>query len=374
VIRSALGGALVAVLALAGCAGTRGREATPAATVKPLPPARPEARVKFDEGLRQMQLGPRGYEASLKAFREATRLDPKLFEAWHDLGIVNARLVRWEAAAEALGRALSLQPRSRRTLVAYADALCRAGRHADAAELLGKRLTPADKQDGKADGEDLELRILYIQALRDGGKAQRALEEVEVLLTRDSRSARGFSALGLIYYRLEKYPLAESALRRAAELDPRNAEVWNNLGLVALARGRDREAFAAFDKAADLDPASLAPLLNKAAVLLDCGDYKRARDELERAARQHPDDAELQVALGVAYRGLKEHERARTAYERALQLRPDYPAALFNLGVLYMDFLSDKARAREHLTLYQKVTSGGDARSKEVFARLRELK
>ena len=47
---------------------------------------------------------------------------------------------------------------------------------------------------------------------------------------------------------MEKHALAESALRRAAELDPKNAEVWNNLGLVALARGRDREAFDAFEQ------------------------------------------------------------------------------------------------------------------------------
>jgi Flp pilus assembly protein TadD len=365
--RSRFAGRLVmaAALALSACAVTRGGE-TGKSAVAPLPPAKPEARVQFDEGLRLMQSGPRGYAAAVLAFREATRLDPKLYEAWHDLGIVNGRLVRWHAAAEALGKALALQPKARRTLVAFADALCRTGRHADAAELLSKRLTP--------ESDDLELRLLYIQALRDGGKGQRALEEVEVLLTRDSRSARGFSALGLVYYRLEKHALAESALRRASELDPKNAEVWNNLGLVALARGRDREAFAAFDKASDLDPASLAPILNKAAVLLDCGDYKRAREELERAARQHPEDAEVQVALGVAYRGLKEHERARSAYQRALELRPEYPAALYNLGVLYMDFLSDKKQAREHLTLYQKVTSAGDARSKEASARLRELK
>jgi Flp pilus assembly protein TadD len=80
------------------------------------------------------------------------------------------------------------------------------------------------------------------------------------------------------------------------------------------------------------------------------------------------------VALGVAHRGMKEHTRARMAYERALELHPAYPPALYNLGVLYMDFLSDKNRAREHLTQYRKVAPAGDARSKEVFARLRELK
>jgi Flp pilus assembly protein TadD len=360
--------ALLLAVALAACASTRAGD--PGKAAAPLPPAKPEARLQFEEGLRQMQVGTRGYEAAAAAFRKATKEDPKLFEAWHDLGIVNARLSRWEAAAEALARALTLQPRSRQTMVALADALCRSGRAPDAAEMLGKRLIP-ENQELSA---DLELRLLYIQALRDGGMTARALEEVEKLLARDSHSAPAFNALGLIYYRMEKQPLAESALRRAAELDPKSAQVWNNLGLVALARGRDREAFAAFDKAADLDPRSLAPLLNKAAVLLDCGDYRRAREELERAARQHPDDAEVQVALGVAYRGVKEHERARAAYQRALELRPDYPAALYNLGVLYMDFLSDKARAREHLTLYQKVTPAGDSRNKEVMGRLRELK
>ena len=184
----------------------------------------------------------------------------------------------------------------------------------------------------------------------------------------------GFNALGLIYYRLEKHALAESALRRAAELDPSDADAWNNLGLVAHARGRDREAFDAWSKASSLAGASAAPALNKAAVLLDCGDYRRARAELEKAARARPDDPEVLVALGVAHRGLKEHDRARAAYERALELHADYPPALFNLGVLYMDFLPDKKKARAHLILYRKVAPSRDPRQKEAEARLKELR
>ncbi len=222
--------------------------------------------------------------------------------------------------------------------------------------------------------EELELRLLYIQALRDGARPSAPSRRWRCCSPGTAGAPAAFPPWGSSTTASRNTPWPSRRCGGRPSWIRSNAEVWNNLGLVALARGRDREAFAAFDKAADLDPASLAPLLNKAAVLLDCGDYKRARDELERAARQHPDDAELQVALGVAYRGLKEHDRARLAYERALQLRPQYPAALFNLGVLYMDFLSDKARAREHLTLYQKVTAASDARSKEVFARLRELK
>jgi Flp pilus assembly protein TadD len=333
---------------------------------KVLPAARPEGRVHFEEGLRQMAAGPASYPAAREAFIKATRADPQLFEAWHDLGLVEAKQGRYDEAVKSLARALSLQPASRQTAVAFGDALVRAGRAADAADLFRKRVDAAP--------EDLEMRLLFIQALREADKSERALEEAAALLMRDSRNVRGFNALGLVYHRQGKQALAEAALKRALELDPDNADVWNNLGLVAMARGHDREAFAAWTKASTLDPESVAATLNKAAVLLDCGDYKRARTALQEAARARPEDPEVQVALGVALRGLEQHAEARAAYERALALRADYPPALFNLGVLYMDFLPDKQKAREHLTLYRKLAPARDPHSKEAEARLRELR
>jgi Flp pilus assembly protein TadD len=333
---------------------------------KVLPAARPEGRVHFEEGLRQLAAGPASYQAAREAFIKATRADPQLFEAWHDLGLVEAKQGRYDEAVKSLARALSLQPASRRTAVAFGDALVRAGRAADAADLFRKRVDAAP--------EDLEMRLLFIQALREAGKSERALEEAAALLMRDSRNVRGFNALGLVYHRQGKQALAEAALKRALELDPDNADVWNNLGLVAMARGHDRQAFEAWTKASTLDPESVAATLNKAAVLLDCGDYKRARTALQEAARARPEDPEVQVALGVALRGLEQHTEARAAYERALALRADYPPALFNLGVLYMDFLPDKQKAREHLTLYRKLAPARDPHSKEAEARLRELR
>ena len=168
--------------------------------------------------------------------------------------------------------------------------------------------------------------------------------------------------------------LAETALRRAAELEPKSAEIWNNLGLVALARGRDNEAFKAFDKAVSLDDNFIDARLNKAAVLLDCGDYARALPELESAARVRPDDPDVLVALGVARRGMGKTEEARRAYEGALAVAPEFPAAHFNLGILYMDFLPDKKKAREHLQVYRKVAPSADNRQKEAEMRLKELR
>jgi Flp pilus assembly protein TadD len=216
-----------------------------------------------------------------------------------------------------------------------------------------------------------------VQALREAGKTAEALDEVRALLAKDSKNAGAFNALGLVYYRMDKLALAESAFRRAIELDPRaktTAAVWNNLGLVALGKGRDQEAFAAFAQAAELDHGNREAHVNQALVYLDCGDYTRAERELRRALDIDGDDPDALVALGVALRGLKRFDDARAAYERALTLRPEHPPALYDLGVLYMDFQQDKAKARESLARYRKLAAPGDPKRADAIARLRELR
>jgi Flp pilus assembly protein TadD len=366
------------VLLLAAGCGSAGGAKTLTAGGAPvaLPAAKPEARVHFEEGLRLME-DPAQSEQAAAAFQRATKADRTLFEAWHDLGVVQARQGRWEDAAIAFGKALEIQPGSRRSMLALAEAYLN-GRHpSDAVGLLEPHI-PSESKDAREEASVVEMRLLFVRALREAGKYQRALDEVEKVLARAGRSARGFNALGLVYYRMDRPALAEAALRRAAELDPKSAEVWNNLGLVALARGRDREAFENFDKAGQLDGDFIEARLNKAAVLLDCGDYTRAFSELEKAQRVRSIKPELLpellVSLGVAARGVGKNEEARRAYEGALAVAPDLPAAHFNLGVLFMDFLPDKAKAREHLRLYRKVAPSADPRQKEAELRLKELR
>jgi tetratricopeptide (TPR) repeat protein len=361
----------IAIVALAaGCATTHRPAATAggvAAVV--LPKVKPDARAAFEDGVRLMNGPPDGLPEARARFVAAVKVDAQLFEGWHDLGVVEARLGHWAAAAEALSKALALQPASRATVIALGEAWGRAGRWADAAALYGERLS--------AGGEDADLRLRRVQALREAGKTAEALDEIRALLARDSKNATAFNALGLVYYRMDKLALAESAFRRAIELEPRartTAAVWNNLGLVALGKGRDQEAFAAFAQAGELDHGNGEAHLNQGLVYLDCGDYTRAERELRRALDIDGDDPDALVALGVALRGLKRFDDARAAYERALALRPEHPPALYDLGVLYMDFQQDKAKARETLARYRKLAPLGDPKRADAIARLRELR
>lgn len=68
---------------------------------------------------------------------------------------------------------------------------------------------------------------------------------------------------------LGRYAEAESAYRRAIELDPKLAPSWNNLGILLVDHlGRPEEAETAFRAASDIEPDWTFPITNRAALLL----------------------------------------------------------------------------------------------------------
>ena len=224
------------------------------------------------------------------------------------------------------------------------------------------------------------MRARYGQVLREAGDLDAVARAGASAYFRSAggktlrKPSLPITLLGLTYYKMGKLELAETAFRKAADLDAKSAFVWNNLGLVAFDRGHDQEAFLNFQKASELDPKYLQARLNKAVVYLDCGDYKHAHAGSREAVEIDPNDAEAQVALGVAARGDGKLDEARRAYERALDIEHDYAPALFNLGVLYMDFDKDPAKAKDLLTQYMQSGGENDAKPRATpQARLKEL-
>lgn len=367
--------AACAALALLLAGGCRAHKVGPGGTAKAnapvaLPKVSVEAQAAFEEGLRAMRTGRKHYKEARQHFTRATELDPKLFEAWHDLGVLEAALGNYSAAIDSFDKALDIQPASRKTVLAFGETLRRARDPKRAAKLYQRWL--------ESDPTDADMRGRYAQMLRDAGDLEPSLEQARTLLANAGenvgKTVIAYNALGLTYYKMGKLDLAETALRKAVDLDPKSAFVWNNLGLVAFERGHDQEAFLDFQKASELDPKYVQARLNKAVVYLDCGDYRRARQELERAIEIDPTDAEAQVALGVAARGDGKLDLARRAYQRALEIEDDYPPALYNLGLLYMDFDKDKVKAKDYLGQFTQVSDAADPKRKDAEARLLELK
>lgn len=368
--------ALVALAAVVTSAGCGHRAPPPGATPKPiaaavLPQVGAEARGEFETALRLLKLGKKHHAEARAHLLKATQLDAKFYEAWHNLGWLDASRGNYARAAAAFRRALEIQPGSRQTALALAETWRRAGYSKKAAALYGERLA--------AEPGDMELRNRYIQVLRDAGDLEQALAETKIALGQagenNAQTVLAYNSLGLIYYKMEKLELAETALRKALDLDKESAFVWNNLGLVAFARGRDQEAFLNFQKASELDPKYVEARLNKAIVYMDCGDYKRARAELQRAIDASPVDADADayVALGVAARGDGKLDEARRAYEKALELEPEHAPALYDLGILFAEFDKDAGRAVDAFNQFLEIADEDDPRRKDVNDRLKDL-
>lgn len=85
----------------------------------------------------------------------------------------------------------------------------------------------------------------------------------------DEQDAFAWNNLGNALYGQQRHPEAEAAYRRALELDEQDAGAWNNLGNVLAYQQRHPEAEAAFRRALALDPQLALAHINLAGTYLE---------------------------------------------------------------------------------------------------------
>jgi tetratricopeptide (TPR) repeat protein len=95
-------------------------------------------------------------------------------------------------------------------------------------------------------------------------------------------------------------PPAAEALEQfqvALQLDPRSAAAHTNAGLALAALQRPQEARREFEQAVQLDPANVDAHINLARLLEQLGDATAARSHYQSALLLRPEDPEAQAGL-----------------------------------------------------------------------------
>lgn len=355
--------AVVVACALALAAGACGasskqriaeeRERGPVEQPK-LPPVKPEAMSAFEAGMRWIRAadkrarpGPRARarDKAKAELRRAVELDGKLWEAWHNLGVLHYAEGDDEQAVQAFDSALAVNPAHLASLMARAEAHRRAGNTAQARADYEATIarSPADGPLRRPATARLASLLREARAYDD------ALGVIRDTLRTAGASAPVYVELGMLYMAQGRAELAELVLTKAVEIDAKEPSIYNAFALLALSRGQSQQAFEQFDHATALDPGYLDARFNKASVLMDAGDYGRAKDELAAVVQQDPDDLSARVALGVAHRGMGEYDQAREQWDRVVQEAPRRSFvrgdALFNLAMLEMFALGDDKAA-----------------------------
>jgi tetratricopeptide (TPR) repeat protein len=361
----------------AGCgggSGQRGAGAPNPATAVKREPVKPAAAREFEAGVRALRLGGAEAPQTAKArLQEALRLDPSLWEAWHNLGVIAYDVGSDDEAITAFGKALDGNPRHLPSRLGRAEAARRAGRQKDARADYEAVLQ--DLEDDDPLRRDASARLASL--LRDQGQYDDAIEVLRTTLRLTGANARLYAELGQIYIGQKRLELAQLVLAKALELDAKDPGVYNALAVLALRQGKAQEAFERFDRAVSLDANYVDARLNKAAVLLDAGDYARAKVELTAALDKRPDDLAAQVSLGVALRGLKDFAQARKVWERVAkasgQRDTEHADALYNLAILKADFLEDIPGAKADLDQYMQDASTSHSKRQAAEEKRKEL-
>lgn len=341
---------------LAACGGgparTVGTKAptTAAAPTAPTDPIKPDARRQFEAAVRAMRLrGPESVETAKARFEEAVRLDDKLWEAWHDLGVLRAQSGDDDGAIDAFDKVVAINPAHTPSRLARAEAHRRAGHTKDARADYQAILADALPDDPLR--RDAAARQASL--LREAGDNDEAIDVLRATLRQSGPSSRVYTELGLVYLAQGREELADLVLRKALEIDGKDPAAHNAMALLAQRQGRSQEAFDRFDRATALDPGYIDARFNKASVLLDAGDYIRADQELSQVVAKRPDDWEAQVALGLARRGQKDFAGAKKTWNLVVDRAPRRSRArgdaLWNLVILESDFLDDTAAAKADL-------------------------
>lgn len=91
----------------------------------------------------------------------------------------------------------------------------------------------------------LELAVNYF----DQGQTKVALDEVKQALVQDPSYAEAHNLRGLIYLRLNDYPLAEASFKQSLSLSPRDGNALHNYGWLMCQQARYADAGVAFSQA-----------------------------------------------------------------------------------------------------------------------------
>lgn len=311
----------------------------------------PAALDEFEAGVRELGRTGRVAERRARAhFEAALEIEPGLWEARYDVGVLDRRSGDLLGAAASFEAARVLAPTAGEVLTALAEVRWALGERDTAASLLRSYVA--------AHTDDAAARVALAMMLRELGDHDGALAQAREVLVRDPRNALALAEVGRAYRAREQYDIAELVFGKALDLGE-SAVLHNDMGLLELARGDTQAAFEQFRAAIALDAAYAPAHINQGAVLLRAGDYVGAETEYRAVLEHDAENADARVCLGAALRGRGELRDARREYEHVLEAMPSHAAALFDLGVLLAEFLDERAEAREYFQRYLSAAPGG---------------
>lgn len=214
-----------------------------------------------------------------------------------------------------------------------------------------------------SDTKDLTLAYLLGTALLNQGQDQRG----ELMIQRILQNGETAEAHMLVAYsksKLNDKKAATAEVDRAIALNPNLPEAYTLRGRLAFLVSDLDGAESAFRKASELDPVAFEPRLWMGTLLRMEGKFKESRSNLERAMQMQPDESRVsyQFALLTADEG--DDQKAAALLESLLKRMPEYTEAHRSLSTIYFR-LGRVAEGREQKKIAEEMDAAIQAKDQE---------
>jgi serine/threonine protein kinase/tetratricopeptide (TPR) repeat protein len=279
-----------------------------------------------DRYLRAAEYADQGdYRKAMPLLREATRLDPKFYEAWFLLGYCHHMREQYADADACYSVCVVLWPDN------YWPYLRRGVsriRHRDFAEALADlneavRLRPARA--------DLYMnRALAYEGLREHAKA---VEDLTRALDLGAPYTRIYFMRAWNRERLGDKAGAERDRHEGMTRTPQDELSWIERGYQRIRKGDLKGALADFDEALVMNPHSQLALQNKAHILAETGRTDEALQMMDREVALYPDHFHALSGRGILLARKGRNAEARKDAQAAL--RDDRPSTLYQVAGIY---------------------------------------
>lgn len=179
------------------------------------------------------------------------------------------------------------------------------------------------------------LGTVMVSALSPIESRRLAETAAKKALELDPALADAHTALAYVKTHNWNWVAAEQGYKRALELNPNYANAHNFYANYLMMQGRTDEAIAAANRARELDPFSLAISSQRGFLLENARRYDDAIEQLRAVIAMDPNHYHAHWVLGHTYVAKGQFEEAIVAAQKAVDLSGRAPGALGMLGLAY---------------------------------------
>jgi tetratricopeptide (TPR) repeat protein len=233
------------------------------------------------------------YKDAVAAFENQLRLRPDDLRAKQLLGLSYFSTENFEKAATLLTEMIAIKPNDVSLYYPLALSLSKQGKIDEAQQMVRQMLAYG--------GDNAQVHILLAKAFYDQDAPAKALDELKIALTLDSKAPLAHFYSGLVQLKLGKFAEAAKEFENELALNPADIQAKYHLGYVLLANQETGRGMQLMREVIQKDPAFSNAYFELGKTQLQQGDVSGAIMSLEKAAKLAPEQAHVHYQLGRAY-------------------------------------------------------------------------